>query len=275
MKLATIRQEGRTHAVRIEGDEAVLVDAPDVGSLLHRDDWRTVAAATGERVPLAGLDIGPLVVRPTRIVCVGLNYAGHIREMGRELPTSPTLFSKFASALTGPYDDIDVPVASTKVDWEAELAVVIGTAGRDIDPVDALDHVAGYTVLNDVSMRDWQNRTTQWLAGKSWDGSTPIGPVLVTADELPAGAAGLRITCEVDGEVMQDDNTADLLFDVAHLIADISVMTRLEPGDVIATGTPNGVGAGRTPQVFLQPGQVMRTRIEGIGELINRIIAPV
>ena len=235
--------------------------------------WRTAAQADGERIPADALDLAAVVTTAARIVCVGLNYAGHIREMGRETPTSPTLFTKFASALTGPNDDIALPPESVKVDWEAELAVVIGAAGRRIPVEHALDHVAGYTVLNDVSMRDWQNRTAQWLAGKSWDSCTPVGPYLVTADELPAGGAGLRISCEVDGQVVQDDDTGDLLFDVAHLISDISTITRLEPGDIVATGTPNGVGAGRTPPVFLQPGQLLRTRIEGIGELQNRVIA--
>jgi acylpyruvate hydrolase len=158
------------------------------------------------------------------------------------------------------------------VDWEAELAVVIGLPGRRIPADRALDHVAGYTVINDISMRDWQNRSNQFLAGKAWEQISPVGPFLVTSEELPPGASGLRITCSVNDEVMQDDSTGDLLFDVAALIADVSTFTSLAPGDIIATGTPGGVGAGRTPPRFLAPGDRLRTSIEGIGELDNLVV---
>lgn len=271
MKLVTVRQEGGTRTGLLEDEAVVLVDDADVGALLQRPDWHSVTAGDGPRVPLAECRLGPVVPHPPRVFCIGLNYTKHILEMGRELPEHPTIFSKFASSLCGPHDTVKLPPESSRVDWEAELAVVIGRPGRRVTPEEALDLVAGYTVLNDVSMRDWQNRSTQWLAGKAWDRSSPLGPALVTADELPSGASGLRITCTVNDEVVQDDNTADLLFDVATLVADISVFTTLLPGDVIATGTPGGVGAGHTPPRFLKPGDRVRTAIEGIGELDNLV----
>ena len=181
------------------------------------------------------------VTRPGKVVCVGLNYRGHVEETGRELPAYPTLFGKFADSLCGPYDDIPLPAASDKVDWEAELTVVIGREARGVDAGHALDHVAGYTVANDTSMRDWQNRTLQWLQGKNFEASTPVGPVLVTPDEVDH-ASDLRISCTVNDEVVQDSRTSDLIFPPDHLIAYISTFTTLRPGDLILTGTPAGVG---------------------------------
>ncbi|MFM8774125.1 MAG: fumarylacetoacetate hydrolase family protein [Actinomycetota bacterium] len=248
-----------------------LLAADDVGELLQSPDWMEQALQPGPRRSISDVDAAPLVLNPAKVLCVGLNYSKHIIEMGRDLPVSPTLFTKFASSLCGARDPIPLPPESTQVDWEAELAVVIGRPGRRIPQEQALGHVAGYTVLNDVSMRDWQNRTTQFLAGKAWERSSPLGPFLVTPDELPRGAEGLRITCSVNDEIVQDDSTGDLLFGVAALIAYISTFTSLTPGDIIATGTPGGVGAGRTPPRFLSPGDRLRTSIEGIGELDNLI----
>jgi acylpyruvate hydrolase len=192
--------------------------------------------------------------------------------MGRQLPEHPTLFAKYASALTGPTDPIPLPPESSAVDWEAELAVVIGASVRRVPTGDAGRAIAGYAVANDVSMRDWQNRTLQWLQGKTFEASTPLGPALVTPDELPGDPAvpDLDIRSEVDGVVMQLARTGDLLFGPAQCIAYISTFMTLEPGDVILTGTPAGVGMGRDPAVFLKPGQVGRIAIEGIGELVNR-----
>jgi acylpyruvate hydrolase len=272
MRLVTARRpDGTTRAGRLEGETITLLGARDVGELLRNPDWRSLAQDPGERIPVDQQDLGPSILNPGKVICVGLNYAKHIVEMGRELPQSPTLFTKFASSLCGPYDSIALPPESSKVDWEAELAVVIGAPTRRIPMDRALAQVAGYAVLNDISMRDWQNRTTQWLAGKAWDAVTPIGPCLVTTDELPAGASGLRISCSVNDRIVQDDNTDDLLFCVAALISDISTFTTLMPGDVIATGTPGGVGAGQDPPVFLAEGDLLRTEIEGIGVLLNRI----
>jgi acylpyruvate hydrolase len=203
---------------------------------------------------------------------MGRNYAAHVAEGGHELPEHPVLFAKHTASLCGAYDDIPMPVVSDQLDWEVELAVVVGKAGRAIPRARALEHVAGYTVSNDFSVRDWQNRTRQWHAGKAWDGLTPLGPHLVTDDELPPGGSGLEVSCEVDGVVMQKGNTDQFIFDVPTILADISVFTRLEPGDVVLTGTPSGVGNARSPKVFLAPGQTVVTRVAGVGSLRNVIV---
>jgi acylpyruvate hydrolase len=249
----------------------MLLDAADVGELLADPGWRVRAARVGRQLLLAGLDYAPLIPRPDKIICVGLNYRSHIAEMGREAPAYPTVFAKYRSALIGAHDEIVLPAVSEMVDWEAELAVVIGApvrhAGRDA----AAAAIAGYSVLNDVSVRDWQTRTTQFLQGKTFESSTPLGPWLVTPDE--PGAApdpSQRIACTVDGEVVQDATTGDLLFDAPTLVSYLSAVLTLLPGDVIATGTPGGVGAGRTPPRFLDDGQVVVTSISGVGELRNR-----
>jgi acylpyruvate hydrolase len=191
--------------------------------------------------------------------------------MGRKRPEYPTLFAKFAGSLVGARDDIVLPAAAERVDWEAELAFVIGRRARHVRGREAEAAIAGFTVFNDVSARDWQSRTTQYLQGKTFEHTTPVGPALVTSDELD-GALGLRITCEVDGRLMQDATTAELIFAPAEIVSYVSQVITLEPGDLIATGTPAGVGDGRDPKVYLQPGQVVRTAIEGVGELINRCV---
>ena len=273
MRLATIRLGDRTAAVRVEGDTAVELGVPDVRAVLERGEWRSWAAAIdGPRHPSAAVDHAPLVPNPSKILCVGLNYRSHILEMGRELPTHPTLFAKFADTLMGARDDLVLPAVSDEVDWEAELGVVIGAPVRRASSAEAAAAIAGYTVLNDVSMRDWQWRTAQWLSGKAFEASTPVGPWLVTPDEV-GDAADLALRCEVDGMVMQSSRTSDLLFGPADLVAYISQITTLRPGDLIATGTPGGVGAARTPKVFLAPGQVLRTVIEGVGECVNTCVA--
>ena len=275
MRLVTVRTPAGTRAARLEEDELVLLDAGDVGSLLGETDWaRRATAEGGSRTTLDGADLGPVVPRPPKIVCLGMNYRSHIEEMGRGAPSHPTLFAKYARSLIGPRDPIVLPPESDQVDWEVELAFVIGREVRRATGREARDAIAGFTVLNDVSMRDWQFRTPQFLQGKTWEGSTPIGPALVTLDEVSGGAApDLVLTCEVDGEVMQKGRTSDLLFGPEDLVAYISTIVTLEPGDVVATGTPAGVGAGRTPPVFLRPGHVVRTSIEGIGELLNECVA--
>jgi acylpyruvate hydrolase len=269
VKLATIRDGGATVAVRIDGDEAVELGAADVGAVLRRDGWRAWAeAADGPRRPVSDLDYAPLVPRPDKIVCVGLNYRTHILETGREPPQHPTLFAKYRASLIGAHDDIVLPAVSERVDWEAELAVVIGAPARHVPADAAAAAIAGYSVLNDVSVRDFQNRTLQWLQGKTFESSTPVGPWLVTADESPGPAR--EIVCEVGGETMQKADTADLVFDPAALVAYISAILTLEPGDIIATGTPGGVGAARQPPRFLADGDVVVTRIAGVGECRNR-----
>jgi acylpyruvate hydrolase len=190
--------------------------------------------------------------RPGKIICLGLNYADHARETNSPIPQYPELFNKFANALIGPGEPIVLPRVSQQVDYEAELAVVIGKPGRYIDEQRALEHVAGYTVLNDVSMRDFQFRGRQWMQGKTFDRSTPLGPWIVTADEIPDPQT-LDISCEVSGEVLQRSNTREMIFSVAAVVAYISQIMTLEPGDLIATGTPAGVGFAREPKRLLQP----------------------
>lgn len=261
---------GGTSAARVEGDELVLLDAADVGELLARSGADR-AQAKGA-VPFAGADLAPLVLQPAKVLCVGLNYRAHILEMGRELPTHPTLFTKFARSLAGAHDDLALPPESGSVDWEAELAVVVGREVRRASVDEAAAAIAGFTVANDVSMRDWQYRTQQWIAGKAWERSTPVGPVLVTPDEVD-DARDLEVRCEVDGEVVQRARTSDLLFAPAAVVSYVSTFVTLEPGDLILTGTPGGVGAGRQPPVYLQDGQLLVTAVEGIGELRNAIVA--
>ncbi|MCU1493314.1 MAG: putative hydrolase [Acidimicrobiaceae bacterium] len=274
MRLVTFRTQDGTRAGRVVGDEIVELDFSDVGELLaHGPDWRSAASADGARRPLAGVVFAPLVIAPPAIICVGQNYAAHVAEVKAELPAFPTLFAKFASSLLGANDDLVLPAVSSEVDWEVELAFVVGGSGRNLSEEQAGEAIAGYTVANDVSMRDWQRRTSQFLQGKAFEASTPVGPVLVTPDELPGGSAeDLRLTCEVDGVSMQDGRTSDLVFGPAAIAAYVSQIMSLEPGMLVLTGTPDGVGVARTPPVFLSDGQLMRSTIEGIGVLENSCV---
>jgi acylpyruvate hydrolase len=274
MRLLTIRTPEGTRAARQEGDDIVLLPHSDVGGLLAADrDWRRVAASeSGSHFALAESDLAPVVPAPRKIICLGMNYRSHIEEMGRDTPAHPTLFAKFARSLIGARDPIVLPPESDQVDWEVELAFVIGHPVRRADAKEAERAIAGYCVLNDISMRDWQFRTGQFLQGKTFEGSTPVGPALVTQDEV-GDVTDLLLTCEVDGEVMQKGRTSDLISSPIELVRYISTIVTLEPGDIVATGTPAGVGAARNPPVFLKPGQVVRSRIEGVGELANECVS--
>ncbi|WP_199435309.1 fumarylacetoacetate hydrolase family protein [Qaidamihabitans albus] len=264
MKLATIRTASGSAAVRVDADAAVEVGAPDLGVFLADADWRIKAErADGPRHGLAALEYAPVVPRPEKIFCVGLNYRTHILEMGRELPEHPALFAKFARALVGAHDPVALPSGSEQVDWEAELGVVIGAEVRHATPEQAAAAIAGYTVVNDVTARDFQYRSVQWLQGKTFERSTPVGPWLVTDAEPGA------ITCVVDDDVVQKADTADLVFGPAALVAYISRIVTLVPGDLIATGTPGGVGHARKPPRYLTEGSRLTTRVEGVGELRN------
>lgn len=284
MRLVTFRASGgrapgHTRAGQVVGDEVVELPFPDVGAVLASGpSWReeVEAATAGPRHALAALDLAPLVGSPRKIICLGLNYETHIKEMGRDLPEHPTIFAKFARALIGARDPIVLPSVSRQVDWEAELAFVIGREARHAGAKESAAAIAGFTVLNDVSVRDYQQRTLQWLQGKTFESTTPVGPFLVTPEEVlqdPLSTPDLEIRCEVDGEVRQLSRTSDLLFGPVAIVAYLSRILTLEPGDLIATGTPDGVGAGRRPPVYLRPGQVVRTAIEGIGELVNVCVA--
>ncbi|MGZ4207145.1 MAG: fumarylacetoacetate hydrolase family protein [Actinomycetota bacterium] len=275
MRFVTVRTPDGTRAGRLQDDVVELLPFADVGAMLAEPGWREPAAVNrGVQIAFAEADLAPLVPRPSKIVCLGLNYRAHIEEMGRELPTHPTIFAKYAVSLIGARDPIVLPPESQAVDWEVELAFVVGARARRVRAADAAPVVAGFTVFNDVSMRDWQMRTLQFLQGKTFERSTPIGPALVTLDEVPGGiGADLEIACEVDGAQMQKARTSDLLFPPSVLVEYLSTIMTLEPGDIVATGTPSGVGAGRNPPVFLKPGQTVRTTIEGVGELINPTVA--
>jgi acylpyruvate hydrolase len=270
MRLATIRTPNGTRCVRVDDAAAVETGHVDVGELVRHADWQQLAAAAdGARHDLDSLDYATLVTAPDKVICIGLNYLDHIAETGRTPPDYPTLFPKWARSLIGAYDPIEMPAhdESTKIDWEAELGVVIGSAVRRADPERAAAAIAGYTVVNDISVRDWQYHTTQFTAGKAWENSTPVGPHLVVAE--PGQQAHFPIQCIVDDEVMQSSNTKELCFDPVALIQYISTLITLDPGDLIVTGTPSGVGHARDPKIFLRRGQTVVTRIEGIGECRN------
>jgi acylpyruvate hydrolase len=270
VRLATIRTATGTRAVRVDAGagRAVETGDADVRALLERPDWPAhAAAAAGPVHPVDGLDYAPLVPEPEKILCVGQNYRDHIAEMGNEPPAYPTVFAKFAPALVGAHDDIVLPASSEAVDYEAELAVVIGRPVRHATPEQAEAAIAGYTVLNDVSARDWQFRTSQFLQGKTFERSTPLGPCLVTPDELPAG--GWEISTVIDGETRQRSSTAQLVFGPVDLVGYLSTILTLRPGDVIATGTPGGVGHARKPPRYLTDGATMVTAVAGIGVCRN------
>ncbi len=226
----------------------------------------------GKPVDPAAVDLLPPLTAG-KIICVGLNYADHAAESNLPIPEAPTIFSRYASSVIASGAPIRLPRVSSALDFEGELCVVIGTAGRYIDKADALKHVAGYSVFNDASLRDYQLRTSQWTIGKNFDGTGAFGPVMVTADALPPGASGLSIQTRLNGEVMQRSNTDQLIFDVATLIARISEAMTLEPGDLIVTGTPAGVGGARKPQLFMKAGDVCEVEIESIGLLGNPVAA--
>jgi acylpyruvate hydrolase len=271
MRLATLRTADGTRAVKVDGDRLVDLGAEEVGGFLARPGWRALAeSADGASYPLEGAELAPLVPQPSKVVCVGLNYKNHIQEMGRDLPEYPTLFAKFADTLVGANDDIVRPDETEAFDWEVELAVVVGRQVRRATTAEAEAAIAGFTVLNDITCRDWQFRSREWLQGKNWEATTPVGPYLVTPDDLPGGVRPtLDVRLSVDGEVMQSDTTGDLLFDPVALVEYVSTMVRLNPGDIIATGTPGGVGHARKPPRHLVGGETVVASIDGIGELRN------
>jgi acylpyruvate hydrolase len=281
MRLASLLVDGRPVLALRSGDALLdlsAVDAglgTDVGALLASGpDWKDrAAAAARQATPLAGgaVTFRPLVPNPGKVVCLGLNDYDHAAEAGLPVPDFPMVFGRFASSLIGHGAPLIRPVESDQLDWEVELAVVIGRAGRRIAEADALDHVAGYTVFNDGTIRDLQIRTSQWTLGKNVHGTGALGPDLVTPDELPPGASGLRMTTHVDDALMQDGDTGRMIFGVARTLALLSESLLLQPGDVIAMGTPRGIGFARKPPRYLVPGEVCRVAIEGIGVLENPV----
>ena len=281
MRLTTYLHDGAPRAGLVDGDCVIDLHAacPDVPSDLRaalrqgcslQAAARRALAGSAPRLPLAALTLAPVLPEPGKIVCLGLNYHDHASEGGRDKPSYPWFFLRAASSLVGHGQPAQVPRASDQLDYEAELAVVIGNAvPRNVARSQALSHVFGYSCFNDISVRDFQKRTGQWTIGKNFDATGGFGPWLVTADELPPGGTDLRIQCRLNGAVMQDANTRDMIWDVAESIALLSEAMTLEPGDVIAMGTPAGVGQSRTPPVWMREGDQVEIEIERIGTLRN------
>lgn len=229
-------------------------------------------APASARLPLGSVKPALPFPRPGKFICVGLNYAAHAAEGGHATPTYPSFFPRFASSLIADGAAVVRPKCSIQLDYECELTIVIGKGGRHIPEADALGHVFGYTLFNDVSVRDFQRKTTQWTAGKNFDATGPLGPVVVTADALPPGGSGLRIQTRVNGQIMQDSNTSDMIFSTARTIAILSEIMTLEPGDLIATGTPSGVAHARKPPAWMKAGDRVEVEVEGIGILANPVV---
>lgn len=275
MKLATIYVGSKsTAAVQVAGGYLPL-PASNLSELLQDSGWKSIASdaikssTASEVISTAHATLLNPVPAPAKVICCGLNYSDHILEMGRELPQFPTLFAKFADTLTNPEAEISC-ASSEMVDWEAELAVVVGQDLSQATEEEAAAAIAGYTIANDISMRDWQRRTLQWFQGKAFDATTPLGPVLVTTEELDP-VAGVEVICRINGDEVQRGNTATLVFSAARLLSYISEFTKLRPGDVILTGTPGGVGMGMEPPRFLADADELQTEVPGIGILTNRI----
>jgi 2-keto-4-pentenoate hydratase/2-oxohepta-3-ene-1,7-dioic acid hydratase in catechol pathway len=229
------------------------------------------ALAAGNKVDPDAVEFLPLLSAPPKIFCLGLNYKDHAKEAGLELPDYPTIFSRWNTSLIGHKANIIRPKISHQLDYEGELVAVLGKGGRNISVDDALDYVAGYSVFNDGSVRDYQIRTTQWTVGKTFDGTGAFGPYLVTPDEVPPGASGLKIETRLNGEVVQSSNTDQLIFDVANVIALMSEAITLQAGDVLVMGTPSGVGHFHQPPLYMKPGDTCEVEIEGLGLLVNGI----
>ncbi|THG31517.1 fumarylacetoacetate hydrolase family protein [Naasia lichenicola] len=245
----------------------------EIGAATPAELLRSAVRKVQAAVPISRVILRPAVPNPTKIFCVGLNYLSHVDETKRDLPSYPVLFPKYASSLIAADAPISLPAESDQVDYEGELAVVIGRAGRRIPESSAMDHVLGYTVANDVTVRDYQYKTHQWLQGKAWDGTTPLGPDIVTPDSVDLSTA--RIRTVLNGSTMQDSDLSKLIFSIPRLIATISEFTELQPGDVILTGTPGGVGFHRDPQVFLRDGDLVSVEIEGVGRINSTVTAEI
>lgn len=281
MRLVTYEEAGAWRGGALTGDGLVDLaqalghtEAIGVRAALALDAGTLAAAiATGAPRPLDGVRLGPPVPDPDKIVCLGLNYTDHAEETGLPLPTVPMLFAKYRNSLAGPDDPIILPAGEHAVDYEAELAIVIGRPAKDVAAEEALDHVAGVTCFNDVTARDLQFATSQWLGGKALDTFGPCGPAVVSLDELPDVQA-LGIRTRVNGATVQDSSTAHMVFGVAEAVAFVSSVMTLVPGDIIPTGTPAGVGFTRSPQVLLAAGDVVEVEIDGVGALRNPVVAP-
>lgn len=280
MKLASFIVQGRSSYGVVEGDQIIDLESlkPTLGSDLKQaighnrlNELSAARLASLPRIPLAEVTFLPVIPNPGKVLCIGINYATHVRETGREMPTYPMIFTRFADSQTAHLQPIVRPTASHKLDFEGELAVVIGKAARHVKHADALDYVAGYACYNDGSVRDWQKHTIQFVPGKNFPNTGGFGPWLVTGDEI-GDPQDLELTTRLNGEVMQHTRTSDMIFDVRQLIEYCSTFTELAPGDVIVTGTTGGVGAFREPPVWMKPGDQVEVEIARIGTLRNSIV---
>lgn len=284
MSLMRFERDGRAALGSLDGDEvvdlsAVNPDLPaDISALLRLGEAGLQAAATAlrdapasARLPLAGLTILPPTVTPGKTLCLGLNYVDHAAEAGREKPDYPVVFMRCPTSFAGHGQPIVRPKVSEQLDFEGELVAFIGKSGRHVPRDRAHEIIAGYSVFNDGSVRDYQRRTQQWTMGKNFDATGGFGPCFVAADRLPPGAAGLKIQTRLNGQVVQDANTSDMVFDLAETVSLLSVCMTLEPGDLLVMGTPGGVGAARKPPLWMKPGDTCEVEIEGIGLLRNPI----
>jgi 2-keto-4-pentenoate hydratase/2-oxohepta-3-ene-1,7-dioic acid hydratase in catechol pathway len=282
VRFATIQQNGYDEPAVLDGDqliglrEAGFADLISViaggADALDRVQRHLQVPRSASPLPLDKVALRAPIVRPPKIICIGLNYRDHAEEAKMAIPEVPTVFSKYATSVTGHGCPIVLPKNSVKPDYEAEFAVVIGKGGRHISEDRWREHVFGYTMVNDVSARDFQMATTQWMMGKTFDTFAPMGPVIVTADEI-ADPHNLRIALRLNGELLQNSNTSNLIFGVGKLIAFLSSVFTLEPGDVISTGTPAGVGFAHKPPKWLKPGDTVEVEVEGIGKLVNPVVA--
>ena len=251
---------------------AIFPAIPDIGEDFFRNGWLQKVATVDDPGKKMNVRIGCPIYRPSKLICLGINYIDHQDESGFAKPEKPLLFNKTPNALAGPYDPIILPRSSGQVDWEVELAVIIGREGKRIPKVQVLEHIAGFSVINDVSAREAQFSDSQWFRGKSFDTFAPLGPALITPDEVD-DVHNLALAAIVDGETMQQANTRDMIFDIAAIVEFISEDITLLPGDIISTGTPSGVGIFRDPPIVLKPGNVVECRIEKIGSIVNRVVA--
>ncbi len=282
MRLATLNFNGRIGVAAVADDSRLFGcyedDASypgDLDTLICRGaDLQTVGAALLKMRPIGEqASFAPVLCRPSKIICIGLNYVDHSLEAGFTPPPYPTVFARFPSSLLGHKQPVPMPKVSDEIDYEGELVAVIGKAGRNIPKAEALNHIAGYSIFNDISVRDFQFKSPQWTVGKNFDGTGAFGPFLVTPDELPPGCKGLELKTVLNGTEVQKATTNDMIFDIASLIEILSEAMTLLPGDVIVSGTPAGVGMARTPKLFMKPGDECSVSIEGIGTLTNRIAA--
>jgi len=283
MHLITFRRQGQQRLGQLLGNEVVDLTALGAPAQLDTvlaagapalEDLAALGRRATSRLAVAEIEEWlPPLAAPGKAIAVGLNYAEHAAEGAAAVPQYPVLFSRYPSSWVGHGQPIVKPRVSEALDYEGEMVIVIGKAGRHVALADALGYVAGYSIFNEGSVRDYQMRTTQWTIGKNFDRSGSFGPAFVTADELPPGATGLQLQTRLNGQVMQDANTRDMVFDVARLVSLCSEVFTLQPGDILISGTPSGVGAARKPPVFMKPGDICEVSIEGIGVLSNPIVA--